>query len=132
MTRLLVRLAINALALWAAVTVVPGLEYVGEGGSLFLIALIFGVVNAMVRPLLLFLTCPLIILTLGIFVLVINGIMLSLTIFLAGPELLDLGLSSTGFWATFMGALVISLVSGVMNVFVKDEREREKRRTDRR
>lgn len=128
MGRLFVRLAINALALWVAVKIVPGLEYVGEGGSLFLIALIFGVVNALVRPILMFLTCPLILFTLGIFILVINGIMLGLTTYIAGPDLLDMGLSSTGFWATFLGALVISIVSGVMNVLVKDDNEKKRKR----
>jgi len=128
MTKLLVRLVINALALWVAVKIVPGLSYTGEGSSLFLIALIFGVVNALVRPLLMLLTCPFIILTLGLGILIINGVMLSLTVYLSGPNVLDLGLASTGFWATFVGALVISIVSGIMNVFVKDETEKEKRR----
>lgn len=128
--RLLIRLAVNAFALWAAIELVPGLNYEGPGVSLFIIALIFGVVNALVRPLIILLTCPLIVLTLGLFVLVINTIMLSLTTWLAGPRVFDLGLSSTGFWATFFGALVISVVSGAINLFVKDEREKEKRRKD--
>jgi len=129
MTRILIRLAVNAIALWAAVQLVPGLVYDGSGTSLFFIALIFGVVNALVRPLLLVLTCPFIILTLGLFVLVINTIMLSLTTWLSGPEMFDLGLYSSGFWATFFGAVVISIVSGFMNLFIKGEKEDKKEKS---
>ena len=121
--KLLLRLGINAIALWAAIELVPGLTYEGDGWTLLLIALIFGLVNALIRPLVVLLTCPLIILSLGLFVLVINTALFSLTIWLAGPEVLGLGLSSTDFWATFFGALVISLVSGVINALVKDDRE---------
>lgn len=121
--KLLLRLGINAIALWAAIELVPGLTYEGDGWTLLLIALIFGLVNALIRPLVVLLTCPLIILSLGLFVLVINTALFSLTIWLAGPEVFGLGLSSTDFWATFFGALVISLVSGVINALVKDDRE---------
>jgi putative membrane protein len=127
MTRLLARLAVNAFALWAAIELVSGLQYEGTTASLVIIALIFGIVNALVRPVIMLLTCPLIILTLGLFVLVINTIMLSLTTWLAGPNVLDLGLYTDGFWSTFLGALVISIVSGVINLMIKDEREKEKR-----
>lgn len=125
MVRLLVRLGVNAIALWAAIELVPGLNYEGSGTSLLIIALIFGLVNALVRPIVVLLTCPLIVLTLGLFVLVVNTIMLSLTVWLAGPNVLDLGLTSNGFWATFFGAVVISIVSGVINLLIKDEREFE-------
>jgi putative membrane protein len=125
--RLLVRLGINAIALWAAIEIVPGLEYTGDGLSLLIIALIFGVVNALVRPILVLLTCPLIVLTLGIFVLIINTLLFSITVWLAGPEVLDLGLSSAGFWPTFFGAVIISLVSGAINLLVRDVEESENR-----
>lgn len=127
MLRLLVRLGINAIALWAAIEIVPGLEYAGDGLSLLIIALIFGIVNALVRPLLVLLTCPLIVLTLGIFVLIINTLLFSITVWLAGPEVLDLGLTSSGFWPTFFGALIISIVSGVINILVRDAEESERR-----
>lgn len=103
MIRFLIRLVVNAVAIWAAVQLVPGLDYVGSTTSLLIVALVFGVVNALVRPLLLLLTCPFIILTLGLFVLVVNTIMLSLTVWLS--SIWDLGLTSTGFWAAFLGAL---------------------------
>jgi putative membrane protein len=121
----LVRWAVNALALWVAVELVPGLAYRGESYvSLLIIALIFGLVNALVRPILLILTCPLIVLSLGLFVLIINAVMLSLTIWLS--DLFSLGLVSESFVATLLGALVISIVSGVMSIFIKEGRE-EKR-----
>lgn len=124
--RLLIRLAVNALALWVAFEIVPGLNYAAEStASIFVIAIIFGVANALVRPLLVLLTCPLIVLTLGLFVLIVNTIMLSLTIWLAGPEVFDLGLTSNGFWSTFLGAIVISIVSGVINLLLKDPHEKE-------
>ncbi len=121
MIRFLIRLVVNAVAIWAAVQLVPGLNYVGSTTSLLIVALVFGVVNALVRPLLLLLTCPFIILTLGLFVLVVNTIMLSLTVWLS--SIWDLGLTSTGFWATFLGALVISIVSSVINLLIKDDNE---------
>ncbi len=127
MSRLLIRWVINAAALWVAIRLVPGIEHTGSGFSLLGIALIFGLVNALVRPVLLLLTCPLIFLTLGLFVLIVNTILLALTAWLAGPNVLDLGLSVSGFWATFFGALVISVVSGVINALVKDENEKERR-----
>lgn len=121
MFRFLIRLVVNAVAIWAAVQLVPDLNYAGSTASLLLVALVFGIVNALVRPLLLLLTCPFIILTLGLFVLVINTIMLSLTVWLS--SIFDLGLTSTGFWATFLGALVISIVSSLINLLIKDDNE---------
>lgn len=122
MVRILVRLGINAIALWAAIELIPGLTYEGSGTSLLIIALIFGLVNALVRPVIILLTCPLIVLSLGLFVLIINTIMLSLTVWLSG-EVFNLNLMSEGFWSTFLGAVVISIVSGVINLLIKDDRE---------
>jgi putative membrane protein len=126
--RLFVRLVINALALWIAIELIPGLTFEGSNVSLFIIAFIFGLVNALVRPIIILLTCPLVVLTLGLFILVINTIMLSLTIWLSGPEVFDLGLRSSGFWATFLGAIVISVVSGIITGLIKDEREEKRQR----
>lgn len=122
MSRILIRWVVNAIALWVAVQIVPGLEHVGESGlSLLLIALIFGLVNALVRPIIVLLTCPLIVLTMGLFILIINAVMLSITAWLS--NMFGLGLVVDGFWPTFWGALVISIVSGVISLLVKDERE---------
>ncbi|MCB8946015.1 MAG: phage holin family protein [Ardenticatenaceae bacterium] len=126
--KLIVRLVINALALWIAIELIPGFNFEGSNVSLLIIALIFGLVNAMVRPLILLLTCPLVLLTLGLFILVVNTIMLSLTVWLSGPEVFGLGLTSQGFWTTFLAAVVISIVSGVMSALVKDDDEKRDRR----
>ena len=125
MSRLVLRLVVNAIALWAAIQIVPGLNYVSESYlSLLIIALIFGLVNALVRPLLLLLTCPLIVLTLGLFILVVNAIMLSITVWLS--DLFNLGLTSDSFVSTLLGALVISVVSGIISMLVKGDRESER------
>jgi putative membrane protein len=123
MGKLLVRLIVNAIALWAAVQLVPGLSYEGGPVTLFLVALIFGLVNALVRPLITLLTCPLIMVTLGLFVLVINGIMLALTAWLS--QLFNLGFFVDGFWAALLGAIVISIVSALLSLFVADDRRRD-------
>jgi len=127
--KLIIRLVINALALWVAIAIIPGFNFEGSNASLLIIALIFGLVNALVRPIIVLLTCPLVLLTLGLFVLVINTIMLNLTVWLSGPEVFGLGLTSSGFWTTFLAAIVVSIVSGVMSMVLKDEgEERRKRR----
>ncbi len=124
MPRFLIRLIVNAIALWVAIKIVPGIVYDGTNLSLLIIALIFGVVNALVRPLLVILTCPLIVLTLGLFLLVVNGLMLSLTAWISG--IFNLGLYIDGFWATLLGAVVVSIVSGIINTILKDTREDDK------
>jgi putative membrane protein len=123
MPRFFIRLLVNAFALWVTIQIVPGIVYDGTNLSLLVIALIFGVVNALVRPLLVILTCPLIILTLGLFLFVVNGIMLSLTAWISG--IFNLGLYIDGFWATVFGAVVVSVVSGIINTVLKDTREED-------
>ena len=101
---------------------VPNIVFDGGWGALLLVALVFGVLNAIVRPVLKLLTCPLLLLTLGLFTLVINGVMLWLTS--VASDVLNLGFHVNGFWAAFFGALVVSVVSIVLSVFVRDEEER--------
>ena len=110
----LIKVLVNAAALWVAVLLLDGLELhqdLADGGwvQLLIIGLILGVVNAIVRPILTVLSLPLVILTLGLFLLVVNAIVLALVIAISGA--LDLGLESAGFGWTFLGALVVSLVS---------------------
>jgi putative membrane protein len=112
----LLRLVVNAAALWVATRVVPGVTYEGGWLPFFAVALIFGVINATLRPLTKVLTCPLILLTLGLFALVVNGLMLWLTSSLASA--LGLGFHVSGFWAAFFGALVVSIVSTLLSLFV--------------
>ena len=114
----LVRLLVNAAALWVATRVVPGVSYDGGALPLFGVALVFGVINAFLRPLAKILTFPLIIVTLGIFSLVINGLMLWLTSSLSSG--LGLGFHVGGFWPAFWGGVVVSLVSLVLSMFVTD------------
>src|SRR3954452_2748782 len=116
----IVRLLVNAAALWVATALVPGVTYSGGTLPLLGVALVFGIVNATLRPLAKILTFPLIILTLGIFALVINGLMLWLTSSLS--EALGLGFHVSGFSAAFFGALVVSLVSLALSVVVRDVR----------
>ncbi len=106
---LLVKIVISAAALWVAVQVVPGLDFEGSVVTLLLVALILGVVNAVVKPILTVLSLPFIILTLGLFLLVVNAIALWMVVALSGA--FDLGLTSEGFGSTFLGALVVSLVA---------------------
>ena len=115
--RFLIRFLTNAAALWVATRIVPGVTY--EGGWLpFLgVSLVFAVINATLRPLIKLLTCPLILLTLGLFALVVNGLMLWLTSSVAGS--LDLGFHVTGFWAAFFGGLVVSIVSTLVSIALR-------------
>lgn len=119
--RFLIRLVINAVALWAAVALVNGITFTGNWLSLLLVALVFGIVNAVVRPLLKLLTCPLVFLTLGLFIFVINALMLWLTSKLSVS--LGLGFHVAGFASAFWGALVVSIVSIILSLFVRDEEE---------
>jgi len=114
----LLRLLINAAALWVAIKIVPGVSHGGSAASLFVVALVFGVLNASVRPILKLFTFPLLILTLGLFTFVINAFMLMLTSWVSG--LLNTGFHVAGFGSAFLGALVVSLVSFLLSLLVKD------------
>ena len=116
--RFLIRLLVNAAALWVATRLVPGVTF--DGGTLpFLgVALVFGVVNAIIRPVLQVLTFPLILVTLGLFLLVVNGLMLWITSSLSAS--LGLGFHVTGFWAAFWGAIVVSLTSLLLSTLIRD------------
>jgi len=107
-----VRLVITALALWVAVQLVPGITFTGAPVALLGVALVFGVVNAFLKPILTILTCPLILFTLGLFTLVLNAILLLATARLS--QALGLGFAVAGFWAAFWGGLLIGLSSTVL------------------
>ena len=119
----LVRWLVNAAALWVATQIVPGVSYSGGPLPLLAVALVFGVVNAVIRPVARILTFPIIILTLGLFALVINGLMLMLTSALSSA--LGLGFHVGGFWAAFWGALVVSVVSTILSLFIRDSRRED-------
>ena len=118
-----VRWLVNAAALWVATQIVPGVSYSGGAMPLLGVALVFGVVNAVVGTVTKVLTFPIIILTLGFFLLVINGLMLMLTSALSSA--LGLGFHVDGFWAAFWGALVVSIVSTMLSLFVRDRRRKD-------
>jgi len=121
--RFLIRLLVNAAALWVATRLVPGVSYSGGALPLLGVALVFGVVNAFIGTVAKLLTFPLIILTLGLFVLVLNGLMLWLTSSLSSA--LGLGFHVSGFWAAFWGALVVSLVSTMLSMLIADSTGRD-------
>ena len=115
----LIRLVLAAVALWLTVFFVPGITYDGPLLHLLIVAIVFGLVNALVRPLLVALTCPLILLTLGLFALVLNGLMLWLTSALSNG--LGIAFHVNGFIPAFIGGLVFGITSAILNIFVSDD-----------
>ena len=122
--RLLIRWVISAFSLFVAQWAVPGIRVADSRGwvAYAAMAIILSLVNALVRPLLKLLTCPLILLTLGLFTLVINAVTLLLASSLAN-RLFEVGFYVDGFWPALWGALIVSVVSVVLGVFVKDKDE---------
>jgi putative membrane protein len=120
-----VRTIINGIALWVASLLVEGIRFGEEGGTwqtvwtITLVALIFGLVNAFVRPLAKLLSLPFIILTLGLFVFIVNALMLQLTSWISGLVGLDFTVESF-FWDAILGALIITLVSMVLGFLAPD------------
>lgn len=123
--KFIIRWIINAIALYAAIAIVPGIVLQNTGVNrwvaILLLALVFGLLNALLRPILVLLTCPLIILTLGLGTLLINTLLFYLTGLIGNA--FGWGFTVSGFWSAFLGALIVSLVSIVLNVFLKDDFE---------
>ena len=117
---LILRWLITTLAIFAAVNLVPGIYFAGQGWELGIVAAVFGLVNIGLRPLLSLLTCPLIILTLGLFGLVINALLLLVTAWIAGG--LGVEFRIDGFWPAFWGGLIISLVTLILTVLAGEQR----------
>jgi len=110
MRNFLLRLVINAIALAVTAAVLPGIHVKNDSiGTLAIVALIFGIVNALVKPIFVILSCPLIILTLGLFMLVINGVMLLITDSLSGGRFTVDGLG----WA-ILGGLVVNVIGQIV------------------
>ena len=128
--KLLVRWVITALALFAAAWLVPGIQVESDGWVVYAVmAVILGLVNAIVRPLLTVLTCPLILLTLGIFVLVINGFTLWLSSQIA-QSWFNVGYYVDGFGAAFLGGLIVSVVSVVLSALVREDKKKDRKDKD--
>jgi putative membrane protein len=121
MTKFILRWAINAVALYLAVIIVPGITLFGNWVSILWLALIFGLINALLRPLLKVLTCPLIILTLGLFALLINTFLFWLTSVVGQALGFGLVIANPVFWNSLLGALVVSVVSILLSLILKDE-----------
>jgi putative membrane protein len=121
--RFLLRLLVTAVALWVATQVVPGIHQEGSLVALLGVALVFGVVNALIGTVLKLFTLPITILTLGLFALVINGFLLWLTGALS--QSLGLGFHVAGFVPAFWGALVIGITRAVLNLFLTESEPRD-------
>ena len=128
--KFLLRVLVSAAALGVATWAVSGIELLaGSGwtrvGTLLAVALIFGLINATLKPLIKVIGCAFYVLTLGLAALVVNGLLLWLTSVIAGD--LTLPFHVTGFWPAFWGAIVVGLVSWVLNLLIGDDRRRNNR-----
>lgn len=126
----ILRLLVNAAALGFATWLLTGIALTapsteGKVLAILVVALIFGVLNALVKPVLTLVTSPLVLLTLGLFLIVINACMLLLTSWVAG--LVGLGWQVQGFWTAVFGSIIVSLVSFFLGAIVPDPRRRRVR-----
>jgi putative membrane protein len=122
--KILIRVVITAIALWVATLVVNGIELTAAStprkvGTLLVVAVVFGLINAFLKPVVKKLGCVFYIITLGLIALVVNGLLLWLASFIA--DKLNLPFHVSGFWAAFWGAIVVGLVSWLLNLFVHDD-----------
>ena len=122
---LLLRVVVNALALAAAAWLLDGITVTGAGPgrriiTMIVVGLIFGLVNAIVRPVVTLLSLPFILLTLGLLIFVINALMLLLTSWLAG--LLGVGFHVSGFWTAIVGAVIVTIVTWLLELVLPGDR----------
>lgn len=120
---ILLRLAAGAAAIWVATLILPGIQVTAEttGGTIgtyFAVAILFGAVNAVIRPIIKMVGCSIYVLTLGLVSFIVNGLLLLLTSWFA--DLLDLPFHVDGFWSGMLGAIVIGLVGWALNWFIKN------------
>lgn len=118
MIRIILRVIINAAALWVAARFIDGITLTEDIGSILFVAIVFGLINAFIRPVVMVLTFPALLLTLGLFTLVINAAMLGATAWLTDSLAID------GFVPAFLGALVITVVSWALSSILINENER--------
>lgn len=124
MRNFVIRVIINAVAIAVTALLIPNIHIADNSiGALLVIGLVFGAVNALLKPILIFLTCPAVILSLGLFILVINGLMLMITDSLVGDWLVIEG----GIWTAMLGGVVIALVSMILEALLQlDDRPANK------
>lgn len=116
----LISLLGTAASVWVAVWLIDGFEFTGEWWQFLIVAAIVGLANAIVKPILKLLSLPIVILTLGLFLIVVNALVLQLAVWLSGQ--FDLGLTSDGFfWDTFLASIVISIVGWIIGAILPDE-----------
>lgn len=120
MPKIIARWIILTIAIAATAYLIPGVTVTGGIVGMIVVAAIFGLVNAFVRPILKLLTCPLIALTLGLFTLVINTLMFWLTAQLSAQVSTGV-LHVDSFWTAFLASIVVSIISAVLNIFVSDD-----------
>ncbi len=113
--KLILRWIINAVALWAAAEIIPGIDLTGGWVSILLVAAVFGIINAILKPIVKLFSLPFIILSLGLFTLIINAAMLGLTAALTDA------LEVSGFWTAVIGSVVISIISTILSVVIEDK-----------
>jgi len=123
MERMLIITLVNAAALWAAAGVVGGIELSSSLPGVLLVGALFGILNAFVKPLVIFLSLPALLLTLGLFLLVVNATMLGITAALSDS------LSVDGFGSAILGAIVISFVSWAISTFLPEDKRPNRPRT---
>jgi putative membrane protein len=121
---IIIRLVITAVSLWIATLVIDGIDLTAgstaaKAGTLLAVAAIFGLVNAVLRPIIKTIGCGLYVFTLGLIALIVNGLLFMLTSWIAGQ--IDLGFHVDGFWpSAVLGALLVGIVSWVLNMLVPD------------
>jgi putative membrane protein len=118
--RLLLRWLILAAAIWLTAVILPGLNFTGSFWNLLLVALVFGLINAVIRPIVKLLTLPITIMTLGLFALVVNALMLWLTVALL-PTLSLTGTVFQNLVTVLLGSILISIVSAILSWFLPDK-----------
>jgi putative membrane protein len=119
--KFIITLLTTAASLWVAVWLVDGIEFSGAWWQFLIVAIVIGFANAIAKPIITFFSLPFIVITLGLFLFVVNALVFQLVVWLSGPSVLDLGLTSTGFfWATFWGSVVISVVGWILGFVLPD------------
>ena len=123
---IVIRVVITAIALWISTLVLSGITLVTDStpkkiGTLLAVAVIFGIINAVIRPIVKTVGCLFYVLTLGLIGLVVNGLLLWLSSWVAGK--LSLPFHITGFWAAFWGAIIVGVVGWLLNLFVGDRKD---------
>ncbi len=123
MSYLILRLLVNALSIAVIARILPGITVADNNILTFIIiGLVFGIINALVKPIIAFMTCPLVILTLGLFILVLNGLMLLLTSAIMGSTFQVEGLGTA-----ILGGIIVSIINMVLEGAIKDDNNRNNR-----